>query len=49
MTSYDNNPVIHVTLQFNQWEYPIAFVGSNAINAYNFYRLQTRVSRRARE
>lgn len=49
LTTYDNNPVIRVTLQFYQWEYPIGFIGTNGVNAYNFYRLQTRVSRRARE
>jgi type II secretory pathway pseudopilin PulG len=49
LTSYNNNPVIRVTLQFYQWEYPIGYVGTNGINAYNFYRLQTRVSRRAKE
>ncbi|HEY5043938.1 MAG TPA: hypothetical protein VIK53_18350 [Verrucomicrobiae bacterium] len=49
LTSYDNNPVIRVTLQFYKWEYPLGFVGTNGVNAYNFYRLQTRVSRRAKE
>ncbi len=49
LTNYDNNPVIRVRLQFYQWEYPIGFTGTNAINAYNFYRLQTRVSRRTKE
>jgi type II secretory pathway pseudopilin PulG len=49
LTSYDNNPVIRIALQFYQWEYPIGFVGTNGINAYNFYRLQTRVSRRAKD
>ena len=50
LSSYDNNPVIRVTLDFSQWEYPIACIGTNGgINAYNFYRLQTRVSRRAKE
>lgn len=49
LTSYNNNPVIRVTLQFYQWEYPIGFVGDSGFNAYNFYRLQTRVSRRAKE
>jgi hypothetical protein len=47
--AYNNNGVIHVTLQFNQWEYPIGFVGSNAINAYDFYRLTTRVTRRCKQ
>ena len=49
MTSYNNNPVIRITLQFYQWEYPLCFIGSNGINAYNFYRLQTRISRRAKD
>jgi type II secretory pathway pseudopilin PulG len=49
LTTYDNNPVIRVTLQFYQWEYPISVIGTNGVNAYNFYRLQTRISRRARE
>jgi type II secretory pathway pseudopilin PulG len=48
LTSYDNNPVIRVTLQFYQWEYPLGFVGTSGVNAYNFYRLQTRVSPRCK-
>jgi hypothetical protein len=46
--SYDNNGVIHVTMQFDQWEYPVGFVGTNAINAYDFYKLTTRVTRRCK-
>ncbi|HEX5397600.1 MAG TPA: hypothetical protein VFY06_00940 [Verrucomicrobiae bacterium] len=49
LTTYDNNPVIRVTMQFYQWEYPIGVVGTNGVNAYNYYRLQTRISRRAKE
>ena len=49
MTSYNNNPVIRITLQFYQWEYPISIIGSNGINAYNSYRLQTRISRRSKD
>lgn len=49
LASYDNNPVIRVTLQFYQWQYPIGFIGTNALNAYNHYRLQTRISRRLKE
>ncbi len=45
-TAYLNNGVIHIIMQFDQWEYPIGFVGSNAVNAYDFYRLTTRVTRR---
>lgn len=47
MTNNVNNRVIQVTLMFSQWEYPIAVIGSNDINAYDYYRLQTRVSQRA--
>ena len=46
LTNYQNNPVIRVTLQYSQWEYPIAVIGGNAINAYDYYQLRTRVSRR---
>ena len=46
--SLDNRSLIGVTMQFSQWEYPIAKVGpSNAWNAYNYYQLRTRVFRRA--
>src|ERR1700722_12868420 len=43
-----NNQVYRMTLQFYQWEYPIAFVGTNnGLNEYDFYQLRTKVSRRA--
>ena len=42
-----NNQVFTVKLQFYQWEYPIAFIGSNAANAYDYYQLRTKVCRRA--
>jgi type II secretory pathway component PulJ len=43
-----NNQVYKLTLQFSQWEYPIAFIGTNqGLNEYNYYQLRTRVSRRA--
>lgn len=45
----DNNRVIRVTFQFYKWEYPIGVIGTNGVNTYNFYRLQTRVTRRAKE
>jgi len=47
-TAYAHNPVVRVTMFFSQWEYPIAIVGSNEFNAFDFYRLQTRVSNRAK-
>jgi len=43
----DNRLLIEVTMQFSQWEYPIAFVGTNGLNAYDYYQLRTRVFRRA--
>jgi hypothetical protein len=44
----DNRLLIEVTMQFSQWEYPIAKVGpTNGWNAYDYYQLRTRVLRRA--
>ncbi|HEY1663368.1 MAG TPA: hypothetical protein VGI03_13195 [Verrucomicrobiae bacterium] len=43
MTTYNGDSVFQVTLYFSQWEYPIAVIGTNDVNAYNYYRLQTRV------
>jgi prepilin-type N-terminal cleavage/methylation domain-containing protein len=44
--SLDNRLLIEVTMQFSQWEYPIATVGGG-VNAYDYYQLRTRVFRRA--
>lgn len=46
-TALDNREVIHMTLQFSQWEYPIAFVGGHGFNAFDYYQLRTKVFRRA--
>jgi hypothetical protein len=46
LTNYLNNPVISINLQFSEWEYPIGYVGSNAVNAYDYYYLRARVARR---
>jgi len=43
----DNRVLIEVTMQFSQWEYPVAFVGGVGLNAYDYYQLRTRVFRRA--
>ncbi len=48
-SAYLNNGVIHITMQFDQWEYPIGFIGTNAVNAYDFYRLTSRVTRRCKQ
>lgn len=46
LTNNVNNRVIQIQMFFSQWEYPIAFIGSNQFNAYDYYRVQTRVTRR---
>jgi prepilin-type N-terminal cleavage/methylation domain-containing protein len=46
LTNNVNNRVIQVQLFFSQWEFPIAFIGTNGFNAYDYYRVQTRVTRR---
>ena len=48
-TNYQNNPVLHLTMQFYQWEYPVGYIGSAAINAYDYYTLNTRICRRAKD
>jgi Tfp pilus assembly protein PilW len=47
--SWDKREVISIKLQFYQWEYPIANVGTNAgvDNMYDSYQLRTRVTQRA--
>lgn len=45
--SLDNRLVIKVTMQFSQWEYPIAVIGGIGFNAYDYYQLRTRIFRRA--
>jgi len=47
--NYQNNPVIHVVMQFYQWEYPIGVIGGTNLNSYSFYTLQTRVARRSKQ
>lgn len=46
LTTNENNYLIHMTLSFSQWEYPIAFIGSNSYNAYDYYQLNTVMTRR---
>ncbi|MGO9588002.1 MAG: PilW family protein [Limisphaerales bacterium] len=43
----DNRLLVRMTMQFSEWEYPIAYVGTNGLNAYDYYQLRTRVFRRA--
>lgn len=49
LTNYMNNPVIGVTMSFSQWEYPIGYIGGNAVNAYDYYYLRTHVTRRCKQ
>jgi len=46
LTNYNNNPVIDVTLNFSQLAFPVGYVGGIATNAYDYYRLHTRITRR---
>jgi prepilin-type N-terminal cleavage/methylation domain-containing protein len=45
-TNYVNNSVIHVMLQFYQWQFPLGMSGGSAVNSYNYYSLNTRIERR---
>ena len=47
LTNDQNNRVIKLTLDYYQWEFPVAQVGSGAF--YDYYHLQTRIARRAIE
>jgi hypothetical protein len=42
-----------VTMSFYQWEYPVGYVVSgsvtNAVNAYDYYYLRTRITRRCKQ
>ncbi len=43
LTNDVNNRVIHMTLQFYQWEFPITMTGSSN-SYYDYYQLQTRIA-----
>ena len=45
LTNDQNNRIIRMTLEFYQWEFPIAQVGAY----YDYFRVQTRMARRAIE
>ena len=46
LTNYNNNPVIDVTLMFSRLAFPEGYVGGVATNAFDYYRLHTRITRR---
>ncbi len=47
LTNDQNNRVIRVNMDFYQWEFPVAQAGTGAF--YDYYHLQTRITRRAIE
>ena len=47
LTNDQNNRVIKMTLEFYQWEFPVTRAGGGSY--YDYYRLQTRITRRAIE
>ena len=47
LTNDQNNRVIRMTLEFYQWEFPVAVAGNGA--QYDYFRINTRVTRRAIE
>jgi type II secretory pathway pseudopilin PulG len=49
LTNNQNNQCFKITLQFSQWEYPVAIIGGQALNAYDYYQLRTKISIRAPE
>jgi type II secretory pathway pseudopilin PulG len=47
LSTYNNTAVIHLCLQFVQWQYPIAMVTNlQSYDSYDYYTLESRVSRR---
>lgn len=47
LTNNQNNRVIRMVLEFYQWEFPVATAGAGGM--YDYYRLNTRITRRAIE
>jgi hypothetical protein len=47
LTTDQNNRVVRLNLEFYQWEFPIARAGAGAF--YDYYQVQTRITRRAIE
>ncbi len=47
LTNNQNNRVIRVVMDFYQWEFPMAQVGTGAF--FDYYHLQTKITRRAIE
>jgi len=46
LATNENRYLIHMTLNFSQWEYLITANGSNSFGAYDYYQLNTVMGRR---
>ena len=46
LTNDSNNRIIYMEMDFYQWEYPVGFIGSVGMNAYDYYKVTTKISRR---
>ena len=46
LTNDSNNRIIRMELDFYQWEFPVGVVGGVGLNAYDYYRLTTKITRR---
>lgn len=44
LTNFQNNYLIHMTLDFSQWRYPAGF--NSPTDVYNYYQLNTVITRR---
>ena len=49
LTNYQNNPVIAMTMNFYQWEYPVGYTGGSGVDEYDYYHLRTRIARRCKQ
>jgi type II secretory pathway pseudopilin PulG len=44
LTNDSFDRIIRMELDFYQWEFPVGYVGGGGANAYDFYRLTTRIT-----
>lgn len=44
LTNTVNNRTVGMELDFYRWEYPIGYIGGVGANAYDFYKLTTKIS-----
>ena len=46
LTNNVGGRVITIIMQFNQLAFPIGYIGGNKVDAYDYYRLRSRITRR---